>query len=41
VELVMVDGEIVMQDRRVLKIDQPRLLREAQETAVKLVARLG
>jgi 5-methylthioadenosine/S-adenosylhomocysteine deaminase len=40
VELVMVDGNIVMEDRKVLGVDEIGLLREAQDAASRLVARL-
>ena len=41
VELVMVDGKILMEGREVLGLDEPRLLREAQAAAERLVHRLN
>jgi 5-methylthioadenosine/S-adenosylhomocysteine deaminase len=40
VELVMVDGKILMEGREVLGLDEPRLLREAQAAGERLVRRL-
>lgn len=41
VELVMVDGRILMEGREVLGLDEPRLLMDAQAAAERLVRRLG
>jgi 5-methylthioadenosine/S-adenosylhomocysteine deaminase len=41
VELVMVDGRILMERREVLGLDEPRLLREAQAAGERLVRRLN
>jgi 5-methylthioadenosine/S-adenosylhomocysteine deaminase len=40
IELAMVDGEILMEERRVARLDEARLLSECQEAAESLVARL-
>ncbi len=41
VELTMVDGRIVMENRWMAHLDEPRLLREAQAAGRSLVQRLG
>jgi 5-methylthioadenosine/S-adenosylhomocysteine deaminase len=41
VELAMVDGRILMEDRRVAGLDEPALLAQAQATGETLVKRLG
>jgi 5-methylthioadenosine/S-adenosylhomocysteine deaminase len=41
VELAMVDGTILMEERRVSGADEAKLLGQAQEAAERLVARLG
>jgi cytosine/adenosine deaminase-related metal-dependent hydrolase len=41
VETVIVDGRIVMEDRRILTVDEGSILNEAQREAVDLVARAG
>jgi 5-methylthioadenosine/S-adenosylhomocysteine deaminase len=40
VELAVVDGQVVMEDHKVLGVDETGLLREAQAAARRLVARL-
>jgi 5-methylthioadenosine/S-adenosylhomocysteine deaminase len=40
VELAMVDGRILMENREVLGLDEARLLREGQEAGRRLVSRL-
>jgi 5-methylthioadenosine/S-adenosylhomocysteine deaminase len=40
VELVMVDGNILMENRRVTGLDEARLLTDCQAAAERLVARL-
>lgn len=41
VELAMVDGKILMERREVVGVEEPRLLRDAQAAAERLVRRLG
>jgi 5-methylthioadenosine/S-adenosylhomocysteine deaminase len=41
VEMAMVDGRILMENRRVLGLDEPELLNQAQQTGRRLVQRLG
>ncbi len=41
VEMVMVDGEVVLEGGRAVGLDEARLLREAQTAGERLVARLG
>lgn len=41
VELVMVDGEIVVRDGKILTLDEESVLRTARERAEKLYARVG
>src|SRR5262249_36601128 len=41
VELAMVDGAILMEQRRVAGLDERKLLGQSQEAAERLVARLG
>jgi 5-methylthioadenosine/S-adenosylhomocysteine deaminase len=41
VELVMVDGLILMEDRTILDVDEAQLLHDAQAAGERLVARLG
>jgi 5-methylthioadenosine/S-adenosylhomocysteine deaminase len=37
----IVDGEILMEQRRVLGMDEARILRDAADSAARMVARLG
>jgi 5-methylthioadenosine/S-adenosylhomocysteine deaminase len=41
VRTVIVDGRLVMRDRHILTVDEPEVLRQAQQAATALVARLG